>query len=137
MADPALGVAGVDAGVVHLGDDGGGSGNLGGLALSAAHAAQARGDEEPSRQVAVVGDAELEPARIEQGVEGAVDDALGPDVHPAAGSHLAVVCHAQGRGPVEVLLVVKGAYHKSVGDDDPGSQLVGVEKAQGVTGHDH
>ena len=35
-------------------------------------------------------------AGVEQGVEGAVDDALGPDVHPAAGGHLPVVGHPQG-----------------------------------------
>ena len=39
VADPALGEAGVDPGVVHLRDDGGSAGNLSGLALGAAHAA--------------------------------------------------------------------------------------------------
>ena len=52
-------------------------------------------------QVAVLGDAQLQTAGVEQGVEGAVDDALGPDVHPAAGGHLAVVGDAQGGGAVE------------------------------------
>ena len=39
VADPALGVAGVDTGIVDLGDDGRGAGDLGSLALRAAHAA--------------------------------------------------------------------------------------------------
>ena len=66
-----------------------------------------------------------------------VDDALGADVHPAACRHLAVVGHAQGGGAVEVLLVVKGAHHQAVGDDAPGRQLVAVEQAQRVAGHNH
>ena len=45
VGDPALGVAGGNTGIVHLGDDGGGAGNLSSLALSAAHAAQTGGDE--------------------------------------------------------------------------------------------
>ena len=137
MADPALGVAGVDAGVVHLGDDGGGAGDHGRLALGAGHTAEARGDEQLSGQILVVGDAQLQPAGVQQGVESAVDDALGPDVHPAAGGHLAVVRYAQSRRPIEVLLIVEGAHHEAVGDDDPGGQLMGVEEAQGMAGHDH
>ena len=39
VADPALGVAGVDTGIVDLGDDGRSAGDLGSLALRAAHAA--------------------------------------------------------------------------------------------------
>ena len=39
VADPSLGVAGVDTGIVDLGDDGRGAGDLGSLALRAAHAA--------------------------------------------------------------------------------------------------
>ena len=66
-----------------------------------------------------------------------MDDALGSDIHPAAGGHLTVVGNAQGGCPVEVLLIVKGAHHEAVGEDDPGGQLVRVEKAQGMAGHDH
>ena len=66
-----------------------------------------------------------------------MDDALGPDVHPAAGRHLSIVGHPQGGGAVEVLLVVKGAHHQAVGDDAPGRQLVAVEQAQRVAGHNH
>ena len=66
-----------------------------------------------------------------------MDDALGPDVHPAAGGHLAVVGNAEGSGAVEVLLIIKGTDHQAVGDDDPGRQLVGMEQAQGMAGHDH
>ena len=137
VAHPALGVAGLDAGVVHLGDNGGSPGDLSGLALGARHAAKTGGDEQAAGQIAVLGDAQLQAAGVEQGVEGAVDDALGADVHPAAGGHLAVVGHADGGGPVEVLLVVVHAHHQAVGDDAAGGQLVAVEQAQGVAGHDH
>ncbi len=64
VADPALGIAGVDAGVVHLGNDGGGAGDLGGLALGAGHAAQAGGDEQAPSQISVVGNAQLQPAGV-------------------------------------------------------------------------
>ena len=39
VADPALGVTGLDTGIVDLGDDGRSAGDLGSLALRAAHAA--------------------------------------------------------------------------------------------------
>ena len=137
VAHPALSVAGLDPGVVHLGDDGGGAGDLSSLALGAGHAAQTGGDEQAAGQVAVVGDAQLQTAGVQQGVEGAVHDALGPDVHPAAGSHLAVVGHTDGSGAVEVLLVIEGAHHQAVGDDAAGSQTMAVEQAQRMAGHDH
>lgn len=42
---PALAVAGLDPGGIHLGDDAHASGDLDGLGLCAAHAAQSAGDE--------------------------------------------------------------------------------------------
>ena len=60
----------------------------------------------------------------------------GADVHPAAGGHLAVVGDAERGGAVEVLLIVEGADHQAVGDDDAGRHLVGVEQAQRMAGHD-
>ena len=65
-----------------------------------------------------------------------MDDALGADVHPAAGGHLAVVGNAERGSAVEVLLVIEGTDHQAVGDDDARSHLVGVEEAQRMTGHD-
>ena len=78
---------------------------------STAHAAQAGGDEQPPLQVAVLWDAQLEASGVQQGVERAVHDALRTDVHPAAGSHLSVVGHAQLHGGVPILLVVVEAHH--------------------------
>ena len=65
-----------------------------------------------------------------------MDDALGADVHPAAGGHLTVVGNAERGSAVEVLLVIEGTDHQAVGDDDARSHLVGVEEAQRMTGHD-
>ena len=137
LADPPLGIPGLDAGVVHLRDNGHGPGDLRRLALGPAHAAQASRHKQPPGQVPIGGDPQLQPPGVEQGVEGPVDNALGPDIHPAACRHLAVVGHPQGGGAVEVLLVVKGPHHQAVGDDAPGRQLMAVEQPQGVAGHDH
>ena len=136
VADPALGVTGLDTGIVDLGDDGGSAGDLSSLALSAAHAAKTGGDEQTAGEVLIVGDAELQTAGVEQRVERAVDDALGADVHPAAGGHLTVVGNAERSSAVEVLLVIEGTDHQAVGDDDARSHLVGVEQTQRMTGHD-
>ena len=119
-ADPPLVQAGLDAAWVHLGDDGHAARDLHGLSLGAAHAAQAGRYKEPSGQVPVLGDAELDPAGVEQGAVGAVDNPLGADVHPPAGGHLSVVGHPQGHGPVPVRLIVEHAHHEGVGDQDPG-----------------
>ena len=81
----------------------GSAGDLSSLALSAAHAAKTGGDEQTAGEVLIVGDAELQTAGVEQRVERAVDDALGADVHPAAGGHLTVVGNAERGSAVEVL----------------------------------
>ena len=101
---PALVIAGHDTGNIYFGYDGYSAGNLCGLALGAAHAAQTGGNEQASCQVLVLWDAKLETTGIQQGIEGAVDDALGPDIHPTAGSHLAVIGHADGCSPIEAVV---------------------------------
>ena len=58
----------------------------GGQRLRSAHAAQARGDDQPARQRA----AEVLPGARGEGLVGALQDALGADVDPGAGRHLAV-----------------------------------------------
>jgi hypothetical protein len=42
-------------------------------------------------QVSILGNSQFEPPGIDECVKGAVDDPLWPDVHPATGSHLAIV----------------------------------------------
>ena len=136
VADPALRKARVDAGVVHFGDDGRRSCDHSRLALRAGHAAEAGGNEETSPEVSVVRDAQLQPAGIEERVEGAVHDALRADIHPAARGHLAVVRDAEGGGAVEILLIVKCADHKPVCDHDARRALRRMEQSQRMSGHD-
>ena len=66
-----------------------------------------------------------------------MDDALGADVHPASGCHLAVGGAAHGRCLCPGLRIIALAHHKAVGDDHSGGLLMGVEKAQGMAGHHH
>ena len=74
----------------------------------------------------------FQPSRAKQGVVGAVDDALGADVHQPAGRHLPVIGDAQRAGPVELRLIVKLADHQPVGDDDARRQAMRAEKPQGM-----
>jgi len=64
QADPALTVSCLNAGVIHLSDNAHASGDLNGLRLSAAHAAQTAGDEQMAGQVSVVGNAQEFPACV-------------------------------------------------------------------------
>ncbi len=57
-----------------------------------------------------------------------MDDALGADVHPAAGGHLAVVDAAQRGQPVEVLRGVEHPDHEAVGDD--GARRLGPRRKE-------
>ncbi len=115
--DPALLVPGLDAREIDLGQHADAAGDLHGLGLGAAHAAQPRAQVDHSGQVLLGGDVQVHAPGIEQGQVGAVDDALGPDVHPAAGGHLAVVGNAHGRGLGEAGQVVVHADQHAVGGD--------------------
>ena len=88
-----------------------------------------------SAQIAVLRNAQNLAARVEQGVEGAVDDALRPNVHPAAGSHLAVAgnAHCGGLGPV--VRIVEHTDHQAVGDNHAGAGLMGLKQTHRVAGH--
>ncbi|OPZ60378.1 MAG: hypothetical protein BWY88_00509 [Synergistetes bacterium ADurb.Bin520] len=136
-AHPPLVGAGADPGGIHLRHHPHGAGDLRRLGLGPAHAPQPRGDEEPSPEVTVVSQGELQPSRVEDGVEGAVDDALGADVHPSPCGHLAVVGHPDLHGPVPVGGVVVHPHEEAVGDDDPGGVLTRPEEPQGVAGLHH
>lgn len=90
LLHPSLVKAGLNTRGVHFGNQGDRPGNSGGLGLGAAHTAQAGTDEKQPCQVAVGGHAAHFAAGIEQGVVGTVNDSLGADVHPTAGSHLPI-----------------------------------------------
>ena len=80
----------------------------------------------------VAAPAQVEPARAQDRDGGAVDDALGPDVHVAAGGHLPVAGHAQGgHAGVVVAAAVVGDDH-AVGHHHPGRVPVAGEQAQGM-----
>ena len=136
-ADPPLGVAGLDARPVDLGDDAGPTGDLERLRLGPGHSPQARRDEGPAAEVRVVGDPQVQPPGVEQGDVGAVDDPLRADVHPAAGGHLAVVHATEGCQPLELLRGVEHPHHQAVGDDGAGRLRSRGEQAQRVPGHHH
>ena len=127
-------MAGLDAAFVHFGKDAHSAGDLSRFGLGAAHAAQARGDEQLAGQVAFGRDAQELAARIEDGVERAVDDALGADVHPAAGGHLAIVGNAHLLGDLPIVDVVEHAHHQGVGQNNAGRLFFGGEQAHRVAG---
>ena len=137
LADPALAVSGLDSGVVNLSNDTNTACDLDSLRLSTAHAAQTGSNEEVACKVALLRNAQVLTACIQDGVEGTVYDTLRSDVHPAACGHLTVAgaSHSGELGPVSQ--VVSLADKKSVGDDNTRSLLVGVEESQRMAGHNN
>ena len=118
--DPALIQPGLYPRIIYLRDDGHAVGDFHGFTLGAAHAAQPGRYEQIAGQVLISGDAELCSAGVEDGVVGAVHDALGADIHPPPGGHLAIVGHTQRHGAVPVFLIVEATHHQRIGDDGPG-----------------
>ena len=76
-----------------------GAGHRRGQRLRAAHAAEAGGQDPPAREVAAV----VLPAHLDEGLVGALHDALAADVDPRAGRHLAVHHQALAIELVEVV----------------------------------
>ncbi len=71
-----------------------------------------------------------------EGLEGALQDALGTDVNPASRGHLAVHHQALAIEFVKVLPVGPFADKIRVGNDDAGSHVVGGKDAHGLAGLD-
>ena len=104
---------GQDHAVVHGGGEG----------LGAAHAAEARGEDQPALEAPP----EVLARRFRKGLVGALQDALGADVDPGARGHLAV--HHQALA-IELVEVVPGGpvgHQHRVGDQHPRRVLVGLE----------
>jgi hypothetical protein len=119
LFDPALDMARFDPRQVDLRDDADDSRDFRRLGLRAAHSAESRRDEEPPREdVAVWGPVEFHASGVQDGVVGAVDDALWSDIHPAARGHLSVVGDAELHRPMPVFLRVEHSDHERVGQDD-------------------
>ena len=73
-----------------------------------------------------------------EGLEGALEDALGADVDPRAGGHLAVHREAEVLEPAELLPVGPVADQVGVGDQHPRRPLVGLHDPDRLAGlHEH
>ena len=129
VVDPAL-----DAGRVALDADHDAVVHRHGQRLRAAHATEAGGHGDGPGQRAV------EPLVGDGGerLEGALEDALGADVDPRAGGHLAVHGQAEVLEPAELLPVGPVADQVGVGDQHPRRPLVGLHHADRLAGlHEH
>jgi hypothetical protein len=93
--------------------------------LGAAHAAQACGQDQLAGEVA----APVGAAGGGEGLVGALQDALGADVDPRPGGHLAVHHEALAIELAEVLPGRPAADQVGVGDEDPGRLVVGLPHA--------
>jgi hypothetical protein len=97
----------------------------GGQRLRAAHAAQARGEDPAARHAA----AEVLAAGLDEGLVGALHDALAADVDPRAGRHLAVHHQALAIELVEVLPGGPLGHQVGVGQQHARRIGVGAEHA--------
>ncbi|OPZ11118.1 MAG: hypothetical protein BWZ06_01777 [Bacteroidetes bacterium ADurb.BinA261] len=70
-----------------------------------------------STQVAIGRNAQFHATGIEQCVESAMHNALRADVHPAASSHLTIICHTHLSGYFPIVLIVELSDHHRVGDN--------------------
>ncbi len=96
--------------------------------LRAAHAAQTGAHHDAARERG----AELLLRERGEGLVGALQDALGADVDPRAGGHLAVHHQALSLQLAEVLPVRPSRHEVGVGDHDPGRHPVRAEHAHGL-----
>ena len=120
----------IDAGFVHLYREAAGACHDGGEGLRAAHPAKAAGQDPAARQVAAV----MLASGLGEGFIGALDDALGADVDPRSGGHLAV--HGQS-APIKFVEVIpcRPVWDEiRIRDQDAGGVLVGAEDADGFAG---
>ena len=101
------------------------AGEGGGQRLRAAHAAEAGGQDPAPGQIAAV----VLPARFDEGLVGALHDALAADVDPRAGGHLAVHHQALAIELVEVLPGRPLRHQVRVRDQHPRRVGVGAEHA--------
>ena len=109
-----------------------GAGHGGGQRLRAAHAAQAGRQYPAPGPVA----AEMLAARLGKGFIGALHDALGADIDPAAGRHLAVHEQALAIEFVEVFPVGPFRHQVGVGDQHARRVRVGAKHADRFAGLD-
>ena len=95
-----------------------------GQRLRAAHAAEAGGEDGAAGQV---GRAPVTLTGGGEGLEGALQDALGADVDPRAGRHLAEHGQALGLEPAELVPGGEARHQQRVGDQHARGTRVGLE----------
>ena len=122
----------IDVGLLAFHAQGDGAGQGRGQGLGPAHAAQAGGEDPAPGPAAAV----VLAAGLGEGFEGALDDALGADVDPGAGGHLAVHEQALAVQFMEVLPGGPAGHQVGVGDEHPGRVGVGAEHAHRLAGLD-
>ena len=111
LIHPALVKPCLYAAVINLRNDGRGAGDLGSLALRAAHAAKAAGYEHMPVQIVRFRNAQKFAPRAKYCIERAVNYALRAYVHPAAGGHLPVIGNAHFLGNLPIVRVIEHANH--------------------------
>ncbi len=122
LVEVALGLPAVEAGPVDVDDEAGAAVEGDRERLGAAHAAATGGDRQGSCERPV----EALAGDRGEGLVGALEDALGGDVDPRAGGHLAVHHQAFGFECAEVLPVRPVADEVGVGDEDARCPFVGA-----------
>ena len=110
----------VDAGLLAFDRQRAGAGQRRRQRLRAAHAAQARGQHPAAGELAVV----MLAPRLDEGLVGALHDALAADVDPTAGGHLPI--HGQAFGVEFVEMLPGGPMRHQVGICDQYARRVGV-----------
>ena len=96
--------------------------------LRAAHAAEARGQDPFAREVAAI----VLAAHLDEGLVGALHDALRADIDPRARGHLAVHHEAL---PIELVEMVPGRpmrHEVGIGDQDARRVVVRAKNADGL-----
>uniref|UniRef100_A0A0N4ZGP7 LigA n=1 Tax=Parastrongyloides trichosuri TaxID=131310 RepID=A0A0N4ZGP7_PARTI len=131
--DVAGAQAELDAAALALDGDAGGAGHGRGQRLGAAHAAQARRQNPLAGPVAVI----VLATRLHEGLIGALNDALGADVDPRSGGHLAVHGQALLIEFVEVVPVGPVRHQVGVGDQHARRVDMGAEHADRLARLDH
>ncbi len=122
----------IDPGLVAFHGEAAGTGHDGGQRLGAAHAAETGGQDPLALEVAVI----MLAAGFSEGLVGALDDALGADVDPGTGGHLAVHGQALLIQLVEMIPGRPVGHQVGIGDQDPRRILVGPEHADRLAGLD-
>ena len=135
LVEVALAGPAAQAGLVDVDDQAGAVVQRHGQRLGPAHAAAAAGEGQGPGEGAVLVPGELAGDRGER-LEGALQDALGADVDPGPGGHLAVHHQALGLEPAELGPVRPVAHEVGVRQQHPRRPLVGAEHTHRLAGLD-